>query len=300
MIKGLRLKFSIIISTFNRSYALKKAIESVLSQSYQNFEIIISDDASADNTKELVASFNDNKITYICNIKNSGLSMTRNAALKIVKGEYIILMDDDSMLENNFLEVLGRLIEQKKANIFCPKILDPDTRKPFLDIFSNQKEKYLGYFDFNYFIGLAHIVSKRMVDECGFYDDKFGVGARFFAAEESDYFFRLKKIGERILYSPDLTVYHRRQDEVPELKAYRYSYGIAAMLTKQIICDKRHFLFYLWLLSKRLTISFLRTVQYAVIPKTIESKNRMYRYKQFFYGSLTGAVDYLKEGCILK
>ena len=73
-------KFSIIISTYNRAEILKQALDSVCSQTFKDFEIIVSDDASGDNTKQIVYGFNDVRINYLCNKNNSGLSVTRNSA----------------------------------------------------------------------------------------------------------------------------------------------------------------------------------------------------------------------------
>ena len=58
--------FSVVIPTYNRAHSIHKAIDSVLNQSFQDFEIIIVDDSSTDHTKEVVAEIDDNRIHYIC------------------------------------------------------------------------------------------------------------------------------------------------------------------------------------------------------------------------------------------
>lgn len=89
---------SVIIPTFNRSKLLQKAIESVLQQTLKNFELIIVDDGSKDNTKELVLQYGkkDPRIRYFYH-KNRGLSASRNRGLKESKGKYIALLDDDDI-----------------------------------------------------------------------------------------------------------------------------------------------------------------------------------------------------------
>lgn len=287
-------KFSIIISTYNRAKILSKALESISAQPFEDFEIIISDDASTDNTKEVVDNFNDIRITYMRNQENSGLSVTRNAALRKARGEYVVMMDDDSVLSNNFLPELSKLVTKEKIGVFCPKILDPVTKYPFVKIFDDDREKYLGYSDFYYFIGLAHVFSCEVIKRSGYYDEKFGVGGKYFSAEESDYFFRLKRLNVKILYSPQLVVYHPQESDVPDSKVFRYSYGIAAMLTKQILSDKKHFYIYFFLLLKRIIISLLRTLQCILFPMTIVQRNRIYKYKYFLKGSVIGALEYLR------
>jgi glycosyltransferase involved in cell wall biosynthesis len=87
---------SVIIPTYNRANLLGKAIQSVLDQTYQNFELIIVDDGSTDNTKELVEKFNDKRIIYTKLRENSGSSVIpRNIAMKVSKGKYIALLDSD-------------------------------------------------------------------------------------------------------------------------------------------------------------------------------------------------------------
>ncbi|MRX45683.1 glycosyltransferase family 2 protein [Pedobacter puniceum] len=92
-------KVSVIIPTYNRSSYLKEAIESILSQSFKDFEIIITDNASTDNTEEIVKNFTDKRIKYFQNQENLGVVENHNIALRHCCGEYIhIFSDDDIML----------------------------------------------------------------------------------------------------------------------------------------------------------------------------------------------------------
>jgi len=86
---------SVIIPTYNRSELLSRAIKSVLTQSYSDYELIVVDDCSMDDTKDVVAGFNNKRIRYIRLGKNSGGSMIpRQAGLEISKGKYIASLDD--------------------------------------------------------------------------------------------------------------------------------------------------------------------------------------------------------------
>ena len=86
---------SVIIPTYNRAHLLDRAIESVLDQTYQDFEIIVVDDASVDETEEVVISFADDRINYIRHQKNKGGSSARNTGIKAAKGEFIAFLDSD-------------------------------------------------------------------------------------------------------------------------------------------------------------------------------------------------------------
>lgn len=92
-------KVSVIVPTFNRSNLLKLSIESILKQDYPNFEIIVTDNASNDNTSEIINSLKSDKIIYFRNSSNIGIAKNHNMALELCTGEYIhIFSDDDIML----------------------------------------------------------------------------------------------------------------------------------------------------------------------------------------------------------
>lgn len=86
---------SVIIPTYNREKLLPKAIDSIKKQTFQDFEIIIVDDASTDNTESLIKNLNDNRIKYYKLEKNSGQCIARNYGIKRAKGEFIAFLDSD-------------------------------------------------------------------------------------------------------------------------------------------------------------------------------------------------------------
>ena len=84
---------SVIIPTYRRYELLKEAVCSVLTQTYQDIEIIVVDDCSGDNTSQ-IAAFSP-KIKYLCNDRNSGPGYSRRRGLLLSQGEYIVFLDDD-------------------------------------------------------------------------------------------------------------------------------------------------------------------------------------------------------------
>jgi glycosyltransferase involved in cell wall biosynthesis len=93
---------SVIIATYNRADFISRAIESVLNQSYKDFELIIIDDGSTDNTKEIVAKYKDFRIKYIWK-EHGGRSRARNMGIELSRGKYIAFLDSDDFYLPNKL-----------------------------------------------------------------------------------------------------------------------------------------------------------------------------------------------------
>ena len=103
--------FSIILNTYNRASFLPKAINSVISQLYKEFELIIVDDGSTDNTAEIIGTYNDNRIKYFF-IQNSERGFARNFGIKKAEGKYIAFLDSDDYFKENHLSAAFFFIEQ--------------------------------------------------------------------------------------------------------------------------------------------------------------------------------------------
>jgi glycosyltransferase involved in cell wall biosynthesis len=86
---------SVIIPSYNREILIQKAIDSVMKQTFQDFEILVIDDASTDNTKEIIDSLHNNKIKYFRLEKNSGQCVARNYGIRHAKGKYVAFLDSD-------------------------------------------------------------------------------------------------------------------------------------------------------------------------------------------------------------
>lgn len=88
-------KVSVILPTYNRAASIDRAIESVLNQTYRDFELIIVDDGSTDDTEEVVKRFSDDRVHYTRHQVNRGASAARNIGLEMAKGELIAFQDSD-------------------------------------------------------------------------------------------------------------------------------------------------------------------------------------------------------------
>lgn len=88
-------EISVILPAYNRIHSLKKAIQSVLKQTYQDFELIIVDDGSTDETATYVQGIEDSRLTYIVHQVNKGAAAARNTGMRLARGSYIAFLDSD-------------------------------------------------------------------------------------------------------------------------------------------------------------------------------------------------------------
>lgn len=112
-------KISVIISVYNSEKYIEKALNSIVSQNYKNLEIIIVDDASIDNTLNLLEQYKkkDKRIKLLKNKVNKGLAFSRNRALLEVTGKYIGFVDSDDYIPQNYYEVLYNSIIKENSDI---------------------------------------------------------------------------------------------------------------------------------------------------------------------------------------
>ncbi len=229
------VRFTFVVATVDRDTQLRKCVDSI-EKAYslsKNIPIEILIIVQKNKGSEGVLNYSGNsKIFYIDKI---GLSVARNYAIERSSGVYLVFIDDDAFVKEDFIERVERLVvKHRNINAFCGRIMDHNCKSPFSRLFINENEKYLSRFDYQYFMGSAHILSRKVINKIGKYDENFGVGARFFGSEETDMFFRLKSAGERVLYSPEIVFFH----PVPAANASymgKYAYALSAAATKNLI-----------------------------------------------------------------
>ncbi|GAB4129687.1 MAG: hypothetical protein OHK0045_04890 [Raineya sp.] len=110
-------KFSLIIPTYNRANLIPKNLQSILEQSHQDFEVIIVDDGSTDNTQAVVCNFLNEKIHYF-KIPNGERAKARNFGIQQAKGEFVSFLDSDDLLLPNYFEEATHFILQNPQSVF--------------------------------------------------------------------------------------------------------------------------------------------------------------------------------------
>jgi len=132
---------SIVTPTWNCGKFIAETIESVLAQSYRNWEMLIVDDCSTDNTQEIVEKYSDPRIKYHCLERNSGAAVARNTALRMAKGRWIAFLDSDDLWKPEKLErQLRFMVENNYAFSYHNYIEIDEDSKP-LGVFVSGKKR---------------------------------------------------------------------------------------------------------------------------------------------------------------
>ena len=173
-------QISVVIPTFNRDYVIGNAIQSVLNQTFQNFELIVIDDASADQTEKVVRGFHDPRIRYYYLTRNVGAAKARNEGVKKAKGKFIAFQDSDDFWYPGKLESQMRFMNEHKDCdfTFCRMLL-----KGPQDIVFPQEECFdmhlceFGFLDilleYNRVGTPAILMKKSLFEEIGGFNEAF-------------------------------------------------------------------------------------------------------------------------------
>jgi glycosyltransferase involved in cell wall biosynthesis len=130
---------SIIIPTYNHAKFLDKALKSVLDQTFNNWEVVVIDNHSTDQTKEIINKYTDSRIRYFKIINNGIIAKSRNMGVKVSKGKWIAFLDSDDWWTKNKLEICFKNIDDKIDFIYHKLDIIYDHLKPYL-----QKKKHVG------------------------------------------------------------------------------------------------------------------------------------------------------------
>ena len=133
---------SVIVPVYNVEKYLSKCLESILNQSFSQFELILVNDGSTDNSELIFNKYLYDKRLIVINKSNGGLSSARNAGLDVARGEYIIFIDSDDYINNKMFEILyNEMIRSKSDIIICDylKVSESENEK-IIDMLNYKSE----------------------------------------------------------------------------------------------------------------------------------------------------------------
>ncbi len=150
-------EFSVIMPTYNRGFCIKNAINSLLSQTYQNYELIIVDDGSTDNTKEIIKQtyakeLKTGRIKYIYK-QNEGVCKARNVGLENASKEWIAYLDSDNLMVPEFLETFAcKILERKTIKVLYARLIKMVSKREVGKAFNLNELKLENYIDLGVFV----------------------------------------------------------------------------------------------------------------------------------------------------
>jgi glycosyltransferase involved in cell wall biosynthesis len=176
--------FTVIIPLYNKEKYIKNAIESVLNQTFTDFELVIIDDFSSDKSAAIASTFESENVQLIYHEKNCGLSASRNTGIKKANSNYITFLDADDLWKPTFLESIFQLIQNfPEARIFgtnYEEVWDAVIKNPCngSEILAIDFKGYINFFKINVKQGIYNHGSvcfhKEVFEKVGYYNEDIG------------------------------------------------------------------------------------------------------------------------------
>lgn len=220
---------SIVILNWNSKEKLIDCLASIKKHTKQKHEIIIVDNGSTDGSIEFLKDeYPEAKL--ICNSVNMGVGPARNQGMKIATGEYVLILDVDTILKNSAIDILKKYMdENRKVGIVGAKLLNPDLSiqmscRNFPTLYTklssritklsqkrlNQEQLKHWAHDsvesVGYLLGACQLIRREVICEIGVYDDKI-----FYGPEDIDYCLRAWLAGFEVKYNPNAIIIHDHQ-----------------------------------------------------------------------------------------
>jgi glycosyltransferase involved in cell wall biosynthesis len=221
--------FSIIIPLFNRPQEIKELLSTLCKQTYMQFEVLVIEDGSVNDAKDIVASFNNKLDVKYFFKENSGQGFSRNFGFERAKGDYFIIFDSDILVPSNYLEIVKNYLYEHQLDAFggpdaahesftpIQKAISYAMTSPFTTGGIRGNKKHIGQFhprSFN--MGLSREVYEKVG---GFILTRLG--------EDIEYSIRIHENGFKIGLIPDAKVYHKRRTSFKQFYKQLHFFGRA-------------------------------------------------------------------------
>ena len=204
-------RFSIVIPLYNKASYIAKAIKSVLAQTFEDFELVIINDCSTDNSLEIAKGFSDIRIKIIEHQQNKGLSASRNTGINNTSAQYIAFLDADDIWKPDFLEKMNFLInEYNQASLFaCNYQISLKNNKHISHTFKITNNRLhaiiVNFFESNLtqttYIPSGFCVSRKVFDRVGLYNEGISY------SEDVDFNIRAHAEYKMAYYNKPLVIY---------------------------------------------------------------------------------------------
>lgn len=177
---------SIVLPVYNGEKYLKESIDSILNQTYKNFELIIVDDCSTDSTPEIVEEYmkNDSRIIYYRNHENMKLPRSLNQGFRLTKGDYLTWTSDDNRYRKNAIEFLVNEIKNNNCNFIFTAYCRIDENGNIIEdiLFENDAAEMIPVWNT---VGACFMYTRTVYEKIGDYNEEL------FLTEDYDYWQRI-------------------------------------------------------------------------------------------------------------
>ena len=229
-------KVSIIIVNYNGKELLQKCLDSLLKVNYDNFEIILVDNNSTDGTVEFITK-NYPSLIIIKLDSNKGFAEPNNIAAKLAKGEYLLFLNNDTIVTPNFISEMVKVMETDKKIAICQSLLlkpdgSVDSSGDFIDhlgVVYNSKTEIDEIREVSSARGASMLVRSDIFEKLDGFDQKF-----FVTFEDVDLCWRSWILGYRVLIIPTSIVYHEGGITIKKIKSEIAFHGFKNQLAMKI------------------------------------------------------------------
>ena len=196
---------TVYITNYNYGQFINKAINSVLNQTFKNFELIIIDDGSKDKSTKIIKKFQDKKNVKIVFQNNKGLIVSNNLALRLSKAKYIMRLDSDDWLDPHALEIMSNILERnKKISLVFPDYYEVDKNGKIIKQVRRHNFKKVKLFD-QPAHGACTMIRRENLVDIGGYDEEFNC--------QDGYYLWLKFIKKYMVRNVNLPLFYYRQHQ---------------------------------------------------------------------------------------
>jgi glycosyltransferase involved in cell wall biosynthesis len=206
--------FSILIANYNNGIFFKDCYDSILAQTYQDFEVIIVDDASADNSVEIMSELikGDPRFKLFVNEQNKGCGFTKRKLAELATGDYCGYLDPDDTIVPEALETIVNALElNPAASLASSKYYLVDADLNITRACTHTKPVPDGYSFLTYGRG---VVTAFAGFRKALYDKTDGIDAKFKRAVDQDLYFKLEEVGEIVYVDEFLYLYRKNENSI--------------------------------------------------------------------------------------
>lgn len=231
------MNFTLIVATLGRSDEIRRLFDSLLMQSYKEFDVIIVDQNSDNRVFKIYNEYKNRMSIQYIHTNEKGLSHARNLGMKQKLNDIVAFPDDDCWYAVSTLKEVNEIFTHSSYDVVSGQPLDPDGNLLVRNYLKNSSK--IGFNNvWNAAISISIFIKKNVIVKVGFFDEKLGVGSGtiYGSGEETDYISRVLNCNFNVQYDTRVKIIHPKEvgskDDKEIDKAFLYGCGMGYVLAK--------------------------------------------------------------------